>query len=61
MENEDYSGVAQQALIEEIARREEGRCALIQALVDIVKSATHEQAVNRAKVQLIAAGADWHH
>lgn len=49
-------GRSVQELEAKLELREKGRVALIQALLDIVLSETHEQAIERAKMQLRLAG-----
>jgi len=44
----------------ELALREQGRRALIRALVAIANSKTHEEAVTIAQRQLVKAGQTWY-
>jgi hypothetical protein len=44
----------------ELAIREQGRRALIRALIAIANSKTHEEAVTIAQRQLIKAGQTWY-
>lgn len=44
----------------ELAIREQGRRALIRALIAVANSKTHEEAVTIAQRQLIKAGRTWY-
>ena len=44
----------------ELAIREQGRRALIRALIAVANSKTHEEAVTIAQSQLIKAGRTWY-